>query len=216
MPGLLEQLLVPEHRPDVEAVGDHVGRVLDHRAELDRAVGQLLGLGPLVHPGLQALELVVVGVERQPAVGHLDHVGDLAALDHGRQLLERLAPGQGGHLDLHARVGRLELGDHALEQLGPLRAGDHLGELQRGVRLRLAGEQGHGQRRADDQPLHVCLPLLFVVLSPAPAERPRQVVDQVLRRLEPDMQPHDTRADAEIDGGVRARPPPARARPPPA
>src|SRR5215813_1595351 len=103
-PGLLEQLLVVEHGADVEAVGNHVGRVLDDAAELQRAVGELAGVLPLGEPGLQALELAVAGVEREPAFGHLHHVRDLAALHHRQQLLEGLAPGQRNDIDGDARV----------------------------------------------------------------------------------------------------------------
>ena len=104
--GLLEQLLVPEHRPQVEAVGDHVHRVVDVAAELDRARVELAAFVPALHVGAEIDQLVVVGVERQPAVRHLDHVRDLAALDHGRELLEGLAPGQGRDLDLNLRDWR--------------------------------------------------------------------------------------------------------------
>ena len=118
--GLLEQLLVVEHRPQIEAVGQHVGGVVDVAAELERAVVQVRRCAPTSRDRARGLEQPVVGIERQPGVGHLDHVGRLAGRDHGGELLERLAPGQRDDLDLGAGIGRLELADDRLQRLGAL------------------------------------------------------------------------------------------------
>ena len=108
-----------------------MGLARNDAAELLGGVGQLGGAVPVVHVGRQIDELVVVGIERHPAVGHLDHVRGLPALHHRRQPLEGLAPGQRRDLDRHTRIGRLEFIDHRPQLLGARRAGDHLDEADR-------------------------------------------------------------------------------------
>src|SRR5262249_35057847 len=96
----------------------------------------------------QALELAVAGVEREPALRHLHHVRDLAALHHREQLLEGLSPGQRDDVDGDAGIGLLERAHLLLQQIGALRAGDHFDQLQLAVGPgrsdREAGQQGDG------------------------------------------------------------------------
>ena len=159
--GFLEQLLVVEHGAQIEAVRQHVRGVVDRAAELERAIVQVLGLAPLLEIGLETLERAVLGIEREPGVGHLHHVRRLAGGDHGGELLERLAPGQRDDLDLGARICRFEGRDDFLQCRGALRAGDDFDQLQRGVGQRRPAEQRRHGGCQYELLEHVSPPLLL-------------------------------------------------------
>ena len=132
-PGLFQQLLVVEHRPQVEAVGDHGHLAIGKLGHVDGLLRQRRAVIPFRHIIVERHELV--GIKRLPGVRHLDHVGNVAARDHGRDGLEGLTPGNRDDLDIDAGVLRLEPVDHAFQHFGAFRAGDHLDKLQR-FRLR--------------------------------------------------------------------------------
>ena len=158
-PGLLEQLLVVEQGADIEAVRQHVGLVVDGAAEVQGTVGQGCGLGPFGEIGLEALELAVAGIERHPALRHLDHVGRLAALDHRHELLEGLPQGSDTMSTVTSGLAFSNGGQLRLQERRALRAGDHLDELElRGGKRRCCREHGAGQRQ-NQGPSHRFLPL---------------------------------------------------------
>ena len=151
--GLGQQLLVVEHGAQVEAVGQHIGRVLDVAAKLQGARRQARRVLPFFKIRLQALQHAVIGVEREPGVGHLHDVRHLAGRDHGGELLERLAPGQRDDLDLGAGICGLEPADDGFQRFRALGAGDHLDELQRRVGKRARRHQ-RGEKRRSQKSFH--------------------------------------------------------------
>src|ERR1700722_4651841 len=104
--------------------------VSDHPAQPQCPLIQFTRVLPCLQIRFEALERAIVGVERQPYIGHLDHIRRVAGGDHGREFFEGRTPGQGSDFDPYVGVGVLESLDDALEGFGALGACDHLDQLQ--------------------------------------------------------------------------------------
>ena len=154
--------------------------------------------------------MAVIGVERQPGVRHLHHVGRLAGRDHGGEFLERLVPGQRDDLDLDAGIGGLELADDRLQRLGALRAGDDLDQLQRGVGQARCRAISAGEARRSNQlsscPFPPCFVDFMLSVIRRGCDRRFEIAPQRLGSLEADMEAHRPRMDAEIDARNWAAP----------